>query len=361
MHGAVYRGLFDINSPAVFNCSSKCSWNETYVSLGFASTCSTVTAATLQGKNLSSWGSLSTSGSNVTTPGGVNLSAVYSPTSFQTVVSVGAISLQRLDDPPTFNVSVFPAEIVRVAVLRVPSDHVNNVIDITQAEVVECTIGLAAYRYSGISASGNKLIIGNTDVIPLDPGIVSRKYDQPENYMVAFRQNNMPTLQAATADLVGLSLFFTSQSFSGNIYDGEEPPNPPTGMGDAFRFGNMSQILQNTTASMTDLLRSSYNVTARGVSIDSVVFIRVQWVWMTFPGFVELAAVLFLLLTAFRGRPRGRGPQLPLWKSSSVAVLYHHLTVTSEEAGPRTAVLHTDITSVDELERLAKLTKAKLE
>ncbi len=49
-HGAVYRGLFDINSPALLDYSSKYSWNETYVLLAFSSTCSTGITATFQGK-----------------------------------------------------------------------------------------------------------------------------------------------------------------------------------------------------------------------------------------------------------------------------------------------------------------------
>jgi len=377
MPGAIYGGLFNTNSPRVFNCGSKCTWNETYVSLGFSSSCADVTAATFKGQNQSQWGRVDgiSHGSTFLTPGGVNLSAEYTATSFQTVISVGGIYLLRsLPHPPEeagqsiINKTRMYPELARIAILRTASDPVNNVIYLNKTEVTECTISLAAYRYSGISASGSDLTV-STEVIPLGDGLVTGNYTPPgyrpgsigDDFVLSFQHEGLPTLQAAIPDLAALGRFFNSTRFSGNIYDGETQLLPPSGVGDAFHVGNMSQIVQNMTLSMTNYLRSSFNVTGRGLSIIPVVFITVEWKWLVLPIGVQLAALVFLFLTILDSRPRRNNPQQALWKSSTVAVLCYYMRITSEEGGRITGVLRTDIENLDDLRRLARNTRAKLD
>lgn len=358
MQGAIYRGLFDIDSPAVFNCTSRCYWNSTYISLGFASSCKDVTDATLQTANSSSWDGIYGKGANLTTPGGVTLDATYSATSYQTVVSVGTISLLHVtngDDGTITPGDLVTSDIVRIAALRVPSDHSNWILQPSKMEIVECDISLAAHSYSSMSASGNNFTIDKQDSFPIGLGLVTWNYPDPTNYLsLVFNQSGLPVLKASLADISALNVLFVSNRFNGTIYDGESPPSRPQGVGDVFRTGNMSRTLENMATSMTDQLRSSYNITARGFSIDQVVFVQVRWEWLIPPLIVQLLSLLFLLLTLVRNS----GTSVQLWKSSTVAILYHYLVWEDTDS---TGILKTNVRSSSELEVLAKSTTAKLE
>lgn len=312
-----------------------------------------VTEATLQTVNSSLW--TQGSGSTIQTPGGVNLTATYSPTSWQTVVSVGALPLFIVNN----STNSIPSEISRVAVLRVPSDLTNNIFSLNQVEIVECTVGLAAYSYSGVYASGNEFNVNKTISFPLDPGIYTGFYQyeegEPSNDTLVFNQTGLPVFTASMPDISALSLFFNSNRFGGNIYDGESPPAPPQGMGDAFRTGNISQAFQNMAKRMTDQLRSSYDKTASGVILESIVFVHVQWEWLYLPLFVQISSAVFLLLVLAKSR---RARSMQLWKSSLVAMLHHEVTC---EGDSPSAILRTDVENLKALEALAKSKMAKLE
>jgi hypothetical protein len=287
----------------------------------------------------------------VETPGGINLTATYSPTSWQTAVSVNSSSLWTESE----NTSSIPPEFARVAVLRAPSNLNIWILSLSQVEIVECTIGFIAYSYSGVSASGNNFNVNETISIPLDPGqMVVPRDDTTSSFTLVFNQSDLPVFTVSAADISALALLFDSNRFSGNIYDGEEPPTPPQGMGDAFRTGNMSHTFQNMAKSMTDQLRSNYDITASGVVVESTVFVYVQWEWLCLPLFVQISSAVFLLLVIIKSR-RVRGMQL--WKSSLVAMLYHE--VIREDDCP-SAILRTDVENLEALEALAKAKKAKL-
>lgn len=368
MQGAIYRSLFDIDPPSAFNCALTCIWNGTYISLGFVGTCADVTNATLLGLSPSLWNGSHGTGSNIKTSGGITLGATYLPPSWQTVVSVGSASLLsavypgRGSDPHPNDLiqhgALIPADIARIAVLRVPSDRTSWFIQYSKVEIVECKVSLAAYSYSGISASGSSLTIAKQELIPLGPGVATWNLSDTAptpSLDIVFNQSGLPVLKASVQDISALNLLFVSDRFNGSIYDGEEPPSPPQGVADAFRSGDISQTFQNMARSMTDQLRSSYNVTARGLSIDQVVFVQVRWEWLILPAVVQVSSVLFVFLIVVRSR---RTRELQLWKSSTVTFLFHGVMHQDDVDGAR--ILGTSVHSLPELEVLANETKARL-
>ncbi len=350
MEGAVYRGIYNISSTAVFNCTSTCVWTNSYVSLGFASWCDNVTAATLPTVKYVTPASPDTVHISMTTPGGVAINASFTKTDWQTVINVVANDLM---------VNVFqseratPSKIVRIAVLRTPITNPGEyTISVDSLDVTECTVGLAAYNYSGVSASGNRFSAETVDVIPLDSGIY-QDLDYGMSPFVVFNQTGLPVMKAMMADIGTLIQLFTSARFSGSIYDGESVPANPVGVGLALLKGNVSDIFQNMAKSMTDQLRSSYNATAHGLTVNSVVFVSVQWVWLLFLFFIQMAALLLLVLTSWSTKKH----HLPLWKSSILAMLYHEVVFEGAAEG----TLRTDVRDTEQLEELARLTIAKLE
>ncbi|KAK0636740.1 hypothetical protein B0T17DRAFT_587800 [Bombardia bombarda] len=379
MQGAIYKGLFDTVAPSAFKCTSNCIWNSSYISLGFASTCSDVTASTLQKYNATKlWSGLEAGGrgSNITTSGGVPLRATYSATSFQTVISVGGISLQQVaiankdltvSEAIEAGVGVtFSPKIARIAVFRVPSDLQNFVIKANEIQITECDISLTAYRYSDMSGTGSNLTIGSQQPIPLDPGIVLPSILPNSTAAigrnpVVFNQTGLDTtLTASLQDISALNLLFLSPRFTGNLYDGESPTTDGInqGVGDAFRSGNVSDVVWSMTQSMTDHLRSSFDATAPGLSIRPEVFVQIRWEWLVLPFFVQFLSILFVLLVLLGSR---QAWDLPLWKSSMVATMYHGLAFQTSGVDDNVATLGTNVQSVSEMEALAKATKAKLQ
>lgn len=339
MQGAIYKGIFNINATAVLKCSSTCVWKGSYVTLGFTSNCSDVTSKTAIDQT--------SHGYSLTTPQGTSLTANYSDTDYQTVINVVAVDLtMRLNPNSSYDFFRVPAEFVRVAVLKAPVTNINNVIDPTTLQIFECTVGFSAYKYTNISASGSQFAIDSQDLITLNPGLYTGE-------VVVFNQTGLPVMKARAPDIGAMTQFFTSDRFSGAIYDGESVPADPRGVGVALRNADIAEAFRNMAQSMTDQLRSGYNVTAAGSTINSVPFVQVQWAWLVLPMFVQAVSGLLLALT----RSGSRNHHVRLWKSSTVAVLYHDVVLEGDSMG----TLRTDVQSPEQMEDLAKRTRAILE
>ncbi|KAL1840300.1 hypothetical protein VTJ49DRAFT_589 [Mycothermus thermophilus] len=359
MQGAVYRGLFGLGSAPVLNCSTACEWPGTYATLGFAATCADVTTATLDahGNASSVWSKEHYQGGlkdvGLTTPGGVLLDGSFSATSWQTIISIG--SRRRMEGqrsattgPPQ---TTLGAEIAGVAVLRIKSDTQNfrPQDPYKDMEIVECDIDLVAYRYTNVTYSAGQLTATNRELVRLQPGTLVQGRRGDSIYEVDFTQPGLPTLSARVPDLVAIEVLFNSTRFTGNIYDGLNPPIPPRGMGDAFRQGDMIRTLQAMADSMTDQLRSNLSDPAAvtGRSAQPVVFVRVRWAYLTLPAFVTIVSAMFTVLTIVKS---GRVPELPLWMNSTTAALSYDVRF-SEESGGTVGRLGTGIRTVGELER----------
>ncbi|KAL8380595.1 hypothetical protein RB595_005053 [Gaeumannomyces hyphopodioides] len=363
MQGAIYRGLFGLDSPILFRCPGSCSWDGTYVSLGFMSTCSNVTEATLDSVDRSLWSSTTgnTRDLRLVTPGGVNMSAGFVPTYYQTVISVGSITLlnnsrwykYRGDGVASPPLIPERPDIARVAILRTTSDRINPIVRLDQVEIVECDISLAARGFSKITALGSVLSIGLEENIPMTPGDPSSA-----GITVMLNQTGQPVLRINIADIFAINELFLSPRFVGDIYDGISLPaelRAQTGVGSAFKSGNMTQIMHNMTRSMSDQLRSTFNVTAPGKTIGQVVFVQVQWMWLVLPLVVQLASALLLGLVLAR---LAACRDLQPWKSSSVAVLLHRVSDDGQSGGAMT--LQPEVQDIRELKRRAASTRARL-
>ncbi|KAK4159549.1 hypothetical protein QBC43DRAFT_327065 [Cladorrhinum sp. PSN259] len=365
MQGAVYRGVFKLQNPPVFNCSaSTCVWDEPVVSLGFKSTCADVTEQSFRTVNASRFGTYNAGGANITTPGGIVLPAVYVPTDSQTVVSVGAKSLLN-SELININLTYVDPDIARIAVFRTKVDRKDFLIFLNQSEVIECHLGLVAYRWTNTTASRTNLTSLSEELIPLQRGVAQedarvplrpggtfRIYDAVE-----FSQEGLPVLRASIADLRALTLLLNSTRFAGSISHGISirANTLPSGMGDAFRTDNITDIFENMAKSMTDQLRSNWSMVAEGVSIDKAFFVHVQWEWLTLPLFVEVISIVFVIIVLVKCM---KAKDVQLWKSSAVAILTHGLSF--QEGNEVVGTLGPNVKTVNELETISKTVKAKL-
>ncbi|KAK4164094.1 hypothetical protein QBC43DRAFT_318700 [Cladorrhinum sp. PSN259] len=358
LQGAIYRGLFHLDSPAVFNCPSaaNCTWPDTYYSLGFASACQDVTAETLRRvpSNVTLWSGvtkdLKSGGGNITTPGGIVLDTKYSATSYQPVVIVQSRPILNATYTNGFTAINLSPNISKIAVFRAELNS-QYAIRADGFEITECDISLVAHRYSNVSVRDNKFVIGKEETVPLGRGVIDLSKDRDpltRVYNVTFNEtsDDLPvTMTARAQDISALVVLFSSSRFAGTIYGGESAPAPPQGIGDAFRTGNIAETFGNMVSSMTDHLRSSGNssssrVIAEGTSIYTVVHVEVRWRWVIPTVLTQVIAIVFFVLVIVRSSKMRKMGGPGLWKDSTIALLAHNVHVAEgggqhDEGHPR--------------------------
>ena len=370
MQAAIYKGLFGLDSGRLFNCPANCTWPDSYYSVGFSSACLDVTEKTLQASN-ATYGAWNAVGGNVTTPGGVRLNAVYSPTSFQSVVVINTTRLlnSTLEETTTLpdgggslSRHHITPDISRIAIFRVPQDLTNSSIAREDIEIIECDLSLVAYRYSDIKVENNTLVIGTQEVVRLGTGVVLKDTNNsPRGWDATFGPAGGvgPNMTVGVRDLVGVDYMLSSNRFSGAIYSGESPPAPNEGIGDAFRSGNnMSAALDYMAGNMTEYLRSRDNVTAKavGISIYQDTYVNVRWVWLVPTLVTQVISVVFFVVVVVKS---SLAPGLHLWKDSTLAVLSQELRPGEEIVGDG-YIVSPQVNKVSELEEWGETVRARL-
>jgi hypothetical protein len=117
---------------------------------------------------------------------------------------------------------------------------------------------------------------------------------------------------------------------------GESMPAHSQGINAAFINQNATKIFTKVAESMTGQLQESNEIIqAHGLTSKAIVYIRIRWIWLSLSVVVELAGVFLVVVTIFSNR---RGNRVPLWKSSSAALLFHSVesegSMSSEFKGP---------------------------
>ncbi|BDD55211.1 hypothetical protein MAP00_000757 [Monascus purpureus] len=101
---------------------------------------------------------------------------------------------------------------------------------------------------------------------------------------------------------------------------------------------------------MTDTLRSGRNTQlAYGKVSQPVIFVEVQWEWLTLPFAVAVGAILFLIFTVWSTCRA----QVVLWKTSMLALLFHHLDQSEDLNGHDTLVI-SDVQNYEDLKALVR-------
>lgn len=354
MQGAVFRGMYQ--------STSNCTWEQEYISLGFDSSCADVTAETISSKRCDKRDVTMTC--NFTTPGNVSLTTHLIATDWQTIGIVNATSLlgkagglvntggSKGND---FYESI-PSGLVRTAIWTNISDTITGEGDVDsssfQDSIVECTLSIVAWRYSNVFSISNNFNIGTKEKIPLGRGFsITMKDGALGAQEYWFNQTSLPNLYVLSTNIGALVSFFTSPAISGQMLEGESMPPYTQGITAAFTNQNATTIFTKVAESMTGYLQESKtSILAPGLTSKAVVYIRVRWIWLALPLIVELAGAALLVVTIFSSR---RGEKVPLWKSSSAALLFHRVgsdgSMSSEFKGP------------EELNGRVKRLKARLE
>jgi hypothetical protein len=84
---------------------------------------------------------------------------------------------------------------------------------------------------------------------------------------------------------------------------------------------NLSQRMENVAIALTNWGLQTSNDTVPGNTFSKVPFsyVHVRWRWILLPAFLEVASLVLLILTIMKSRREN----VPLWKSSILALIYH--------------------------------------
>ncbi|KAF5007531.1 hypothetical protein FDECE_6122 [Fusarium decemcellulare] len=354
MQSAILQGLYNISSPQDFTCPGSCEWSESYISLGFKTTCENVTITTLRTEKCVKPSSGVITFCNLTTPGGIRLSTQHVDTDSQTTFRFNASS--TMDETAQKLPRDFP-DLVRFAVYRATSDGNFNP---TNINVTECALSLTAYEYSKGHANGSEFGFGSKKEISLphkrwniDGGMGGFNGSVWTN---ASKADGLPELTLGWVDIKALQFYFQSEMISAEWVDGNyDNVNP--GISAALIGGvDLEQRFTMMSTSMTDYLRAGPNhKIAKGNRVQMVTYVSIRWPWLIGPAVIEITAVLFAIITIVRNR-RSRG--VPLWKSSALAVLAcRH----EKGVGDEVDWIRSDVKDIKKIEETAEHTSVRLE
>ncbi|KAJ0158342.1 hypothetical protein CTA2_11811 [Colletotrichum tanaceti] len=347
MQAAILQGLYNISSPATFSCPGACIWHGSYVSLGFKSECKNVTQETLRSEDCFKNTNDVVTYCNMTTPGGVGISTrrvtTDSGTSFRMNVSAMTGSSGAAQ---TILSDSFP-EIVRFAIYRSTSDHNFQPFDVN---ITECSLSLAAHKYSKANANGTAFSFENTQIVDVG-GRDSWQWEGSLSSHPIFtnesKVDGIPALAISWHDLRAVQNFFESDTFVTEWVDGNYE-NKYIGLSAALAGDvDIEKRFEKMAVSMTDYVRSGPNSEfAYGEKMESEPFVSIRWYFMIGPVAIELTALLFATFTIIKNR---KSRQVPLWKSSALAVL-------ACEHEKKSGTIKTKAKDIKQIEKSAKET-----
>ncbi|KAJ4326309.1 hypothetical protein N0V84_003175 [Fusarium piperis] len=344
MQAAILQGLYDISTFARFSCTGSCAWNQSVVSLGFKSQCKNVTQVTLDTQRCT--GSRESEfNCSMTTPGGLGVVSHSHNTEYATTFYLNATAVvkDQFDSGPGNN-----SEFARLVVYRASSDH--NFASFNH-NITECSISLAAYEYSEAKSNGTTFNFEKTREIDL--GKSPWKLANSSVFAInESKSEGIPRLEISKPDLRALQNFFESSTIVTEWTEGSRG-NENIAVSPALGgTANVTRLMDKMATSMTDYLRSGPNSqTATGQRVEIVTYVTIRWMWFIGPGAIELAALLFAIMTMASNRKSRR---VPLWKSSALAVL-----ACRNESGD--GLIHSKIKDIKKIEEMAQGTSARLE
>ncbi|KAI1747209.1 hypothetical protein F4782DRAFT_543696 [Xylaria castorea] len=241
IQGAILRGIYDIKSPDEFQCGGAYSWDGTYTSLGFSSSCRDIKATAEATKVCSKEGPAGTILCNY---------IIYFSTEYIFTDSATALIVAVND---TFFHSI-------IAVFQSNSDN-----------ITECTLSLSLHEYSNITANGSQLLFAHKSV-KLEPGWFN--VDLVELRNITFNQSESgpidPPFVVNAYDWASAVYFFESNSstfhiISGNAIKGKDTDRVGTGV--AFLNADVPNVF-------AALAGKDPNVEfAHGARVESVVYL----------------------------------------------------------------------------------------
>ncbi|KAK1247024.1 hypothetical protein MKX08_000826 [Trichoderma sp. CBMAI-0020] len=339
MQSAFFRGIWQTSWPSGVNCTSNCTWDQSYYTIGFSNACADVTKETLDSLQCSNNQTITLpygnpSPCNMTTPHGLHF--LFVPHSGGSAMSInsygwdsGTDLTEKLDGRNLSRTAFWSwnrkdIDLISMSLGLKPM--------LRNSTVVECTSSIVVYKYSNISFVSNNLNIGASEKTPLGKisGVTTMRPPECVSNNCFWADellwwNNtspeIPHISISATDLSIVARLFRSQAFSGSVgLSSGQPAGSTTAFGNGS-LATVTGVLDNIAQSLTDMIREKGAVeVAQGLTSQAVVYVRVQWLWLILPIALQVLGVL-ALVGVLVGRRQTK--DVPLWKGSALAVLYH--------------------------------------
>lgn len=333
----VLGALYNSKIPPVFNCTSSCTWNGTYVTLGFGHECRDVTEAAAANRSCidgDPWHSPDpvdpydgkvSQDCNMTTPGGVLLRSDHFPVfdgtwhttrKYVSIASSSNYQNWNFRDPKhgkSHSSLVTLAQYERDPAFLHGGELKEN--------VTECEVSVVAWRYSGVAVQGNELAIANREKISLDNAGDAILPFENFSYTLSFNKTGLQPMEISVWDWKGLDSFLVNLLSDISSVVGSQPfretDDKPPVFAASVSGGDISIWVARMTEAMTSALQAGPNQQLmEGMSRDVVIFVQVDWLWYGLPLVVEVGSAILLSFAIWQSRSR-RG--IPLWKTSALA------------------------------------------
>ncbi|KAL4861648.1 hypothetical protein BDV12DRAFT_179942 [Aspergillus spectabilis] len=350
MQSAIIRGLYNINTTEPFNCPTACRWPGSYISLGFKSTCRNVTEETLRGSSCQrvEEGFLRYRQCNMTTPAGLDLSSRWTTTDSATNYYMNTSTMVD------FRESLLPdtwPEIARYAIYRSTPDVNYEPLDVN---ITDCSLSVAVYEYTGAEANGSAFSFASTREV--DFGVAnpwkSESRGEFGGRVYINETNTIPALEINHGRLRALANFTESSNIVTEWVEGNAIPKNLGLAAALIGTANLTARFDSMATAMTESLRYGRDaLTAYGETVVGEPFVSIRWGYFVVPIVTEGVAVLFAVASILSNR---RSRQVPLWKSSSLAVL----AIQPDE---RLGLLQGSDRDIDEITAAAEKAKVRLQ
>lgn len=334
MQGAIYQGLSSGPPGPPFQCASgNCNW-PAFASLGICSTCVNVTAEThrrcysaltdshnitrlfsVDPEEFWGWRVIGGLSCNYTTPQGLNLWAGVGGSG--SIIANSTAKANTNGDAPG-------AEITRIAIVYAEIDSSINDKDSFGMAVQECSLFWCGRRYAGVRVVDGALQTGDIDILHLEHDTAAKEtirwIYQPIQALFDPTGYDFNTSITISKDDFGAISRFLTDLFTDdfNFVYGESAP----------------RLMDSLASAMSDSMRTSpYGTQLQGTAILSVTFIHVQWGYLSLPVILIICTCALLAWTIITTqKSRSGSSSVPLWKSSSLALLFHGLEQQGGEA-----------------------------
>ncbi|KAM0474800.1 hypothetical protein ACHAPX_007321 [Trichoderma viride] len=271
---------------------------------------------------------------------------------------MNASSLLDVDNIVSGLPDTFP-EIMRFAILRSTPDP--NVA-LQDVNITECSLHLTAYQYTDAKANGSDFSFASRQEV--DFGAKNPWFSKDRHlggpfswYSLATNETEMgdihvPALGIDVPNLQTLEAFLMSSSVVSEFNDGLISQANPGVAAALTGDVDLNARFDGMATAMTNYIRYGPNTQmAYGEFILSETFVSIRWGYFAVPIAIEALAIVFAILSIFKNR---RSRNVPLWKSSTLAVLaYQH----SEQL----ELLQTTGKGIDEIQDEAETFKVQLQ
>ncbi|KAM6481707.1 hypothetical protein HDV62DRAFT_397791 [Trichoderma sp. SZMC 28011] len=365
INSAVLNGLQPKSRIFAFNCHSNCTWDNYYITLGFSSACTDATKETLEtlkcndGPQTHSITGQQGLPCRMSTPNDVKLElgARTISDSYMNINSSILAIIDYLNGSPAFYAAVWTWKPGNDYSVDIKIPDLKNLLR-NSSMIIECALRVSLYNYSDISSISNSFTIGVIEQIPLGvitglttSNMLGDTHHPHQETSLWWNHTNdvLPDVYFSAIDLRYTSSFFRSSAFSGTLGD-STPGDHTFSPGATTFFGNgtlevVSSIFDSISLSLTDMIRQGSGMQiAQVTTSQAVVYIRVRWEWLILPLVVHLLGAIALFVTIVGTK---RTSDVPLWKGSTLAVLYHSVN--------KDGIIGSQVQNPEDLEKVKKM------